>query len=127
MTRFWSVFPAFLVTLSAVAVPCGRPTRAEVVVLAGSAAGRTEKAADAEFVNEPFAVAYDAAGTLYGVEYTRGNRLFRITRPGEPGASSRVEFVAGAFHQSDPKRQLPPQTTTDPRPNFSRAAEAPSA
>ena len=95
------------------AVP--RPVQAEVAVLAGSAAGRTEKAPGSDRVNEPFAVAYDAAGTLYAVEYTRGNRLFRIAKPAEPGAASRVEFVAGVFHQSDAKQPLPPQTTTDPR------------
>ena len=92
-----------------------RPLYAEVVVIAGSAAGRTEKAPGAGHVNEPFAVAYDAAGTLYGVEYTRGNRLFRVTRPGEPDAAARVEFVAGVFRQPDPKVPLPPQATTDPR------------
>jgi sugar lactone lactonase YvrE len=115
MTRFFRFVTSLLAAACAAACPCERPARAEVAVLAGSAAGRTEKAAKAELVNEPFAVAYDAAGTLYGVEYTRGNRLFRIAKPGEPGAASRVEFVAGAFHQSDAKQPLPPQTTTDPR------------
>ena len=41
-----------------------RTLYAEVVVIAGSADGRTEKAPGAGHVNEPFAVAYDAAGTL---------------------------------------------------------------
>ena len=54
---------------------------AEVVVLAGSAAGRVGKEPDAAKVNEPFAVAFDAEGRMYGVEYTRGNRLFRIAKP----------------------------------------------
>jgi len=49
------------------------------------------------------------------VEYTPGNRLFRIVRPGELGSAARVEFVAGAFWQPDSKRPLPPQTMTDPR------------
>jgi len=89
--------------------------RGEVAVIAGSAAGRTAKAPVADGVNEPFAVAFDVSGTLYGVEYTRGNRLFRIERPGEAGAAARVEFVAGTFWQPEPKQPLPPQTTTDPR------------
>ncbi len=89
--------------------------RGEVVVIAGSAEGRTEKAPGPERINEPFAIRYDSEGTLYGVEYTRGNRLFRIVRPGEPGSAARVEFVAGVFWQPDSKRPFPPQTTTDPR------------
>ncbi|NQW46533.1 MAG: hypothetical protein HQ464_02060, partial [Planctomycetes bacterium] len=51
--------------------------QAEVRVLGGSAAGRTSKEPDPAAINEPFAVAFDAAGRLYGVEYSRGNRLFR--------------------------------------------------
>jgi hypothetical protein len=113
--------PATVLQMILLAAQCAmpsalvRPLYAEVVVIAGSAAGRTEKAPGAGHVNEPFAVAYDAAGTLYGVEYTRGNRLFRVTRPGEPDAAARVEFVAGVFRQPDPKVPLPPQATTDPR------------
>jgi len=115
-TRFVTGLPMILlVAMLAVSSVDQRPLLAEVVVIAGSAAGRTEKAPGAGHVNEPFAVAYDAAGTLYGVEYTRGNRLFRVTRPGEPDASTRVEFVAGVFRQPDPKSPLPPQVTTDPR------------
>lgn len=89
--------------------------RGEVVVIAGSAEGRTEKAPGAERINEPFAIRYDSEGALYGVEYTRGNRLFRIVRPSEPGSAARVEFVAGVFWQPDSKRPFPPQKTTDPR------------
>jgi hypothetical protein len=113
--------PATVLQMILLAAQCAmpsalvRPLYAEVVVIAGSAAGRTEKAPGAGHVNEPFAVAYDAADTLYGVEYTRGNRLFRVTRPGEPDAAARVEFVAGVFRQPDPKAPLPPQATTDPR------------
>jgi len=106
---------ACIFSLFGIAVVCDGVARGEVVVIAGSAAGRTEKAPGAERVNEPFAVAYDAEGSLYGVEYTRGNRLFRIRRPGEPDAATRVEFVAGVFRQPDPKQPLPPQTTADPR------------
>ena len=114
--RLYSVLSPILIAAALAFSPaCLRPACAEVVVIAGSAAGRTEKAPGAGYVNEPFAVAYDAAGTLYGVEYTRGNRLFRVARPGEPGAANRVEFVAGVFHQPDPKAPKPPQKTTDPR------------
>lgn len=92
---------------------------AEVVVLAGSAAGRVGKEPDASKVNEPFAVAFDAEGRMYGVEYTRGNRLFRITKPSPStytpelaGSTPQVEFVAGVFYVPVPKQSFPPDTAT---------------
>ena len=93
--------------------------QAEVRVLGGSAAGRTSKEPDPATINEPFAVAFDAAGRLYGVEYSRGNRLFRIAQPGQPQSTLKVaaggpeiEFVAGVFHTSTPKQAFPPDTAT---------------
>ena len=89
---------------------------AEVVVLAGSAAGRVGKEPDAAKVNEPFAVAFDAEGRMYGVEYTRGNRLFRIAKPAAAanaeGGVPQVEFVAGMFYVPVPKQSFPPDTAT---------------
>jgi sugar lactone lactonase YvrE len=88
---------------------------AEVVVLAGSAAGRVGKEPDAAKVNEPFAVAVDAEGRMYGVEYTRGNRLFRVAKPTAANAESgvpQVEFVAGTFYALAPKQSSPPDTAT---------------
>jgi sugar lactone lactonase YvrE len=89
---------------------------AEVVVLAGSAAGRVGKEPDAAKVNEPFAVAFDAEGRMYGVEYTRGNRLFRVARPAAAakaeGSEPQVEFVAGLFYVPLPKQSFPPDTAT---------------
>ena len=92
---------------------------AEVVVLAGSAAGRVGKEPDASKVNEPFAVAFDAEGRMYGVEYTRGNRLFRIAKPSPStytqelaGSTPQVEFVAGVFYVPAPKQSFPPDTAT---------------
>jgi sugar lactone lactonase YvrE len=88
---------------------------AEVVVLAGSAAGRVGKEPDAAKVNEPFAVAFDAEGRMYGVEYTRGNRLFRIAKPAAANAEGgvpQVEFVAGMFYVPVPKQSFPPDTAT---------------
>jgi sugar lactone lactonase YvrE len=92
---------------------------AEVVVLAGSTAGRVGKDPDAAKVNEPFAVAFDAEGRLYGVEYTRGNRLFRIAKPSpstytpeSAGSTPQVEFVAGLFYVPAPKQSFPPDTAT---------------
>ena len=79
-------------------------------MLAGSAAGRVGKEPDAAKVNEPFAVAFDAEGRMYGVEYTRGNRLFRIAKPA--GSTPQVEFVAGMFYVPAPKQSFPPDTAT---------------
>ena len=84
-------------------------------MLAGSAAGRVGKEPDAAKVNEPFAVAFDAEGRMYGVEYTRGNRLFRIAKPAAENAEGgvpQVEFVAGVFYVPAPKQIFPPDTST---------------
>ncbi|MFM7244042.1 MAG: hypothetical protein ACKO40_07685 [Planctomycetaceae bacterium] len=83
---------------------------ADVVVLCGRAEGRVAGAASEDRVNEPFAVDLDADGRLYGVEYTRGNRLFRIDDPA--AAEPRVEFVAGVFHVSSDKDRFPPDRET---------------
>jgi sugar lactone lactonase YvrE len=88
----WAVW---LVT--ALVVAGGGSANAEVTVLVGHAAGRVVKEPDPARVNEPFAVGFDAEGRMYGVEYTRGNRLFRVATDGA------VEFVAGRFHVSNPR------------------------
>lgn len=84
-----------LIMLAAVVVAAA-PAWAEVRVLVGSPAGRAAQEPDPAVVNEPFAVAFDAAGRLYAVEYTRGDRLFRIADPAAPA----VECVAGIFRSS---------------------------
>jgi streptogramin lyase len=86
----------------AMAVPC----RGEVAVLVGDPAGRVAKEPDPARMNEPFAVAFDAEGRMYGVEYTRGNRLFRVA------AGGAVEFVAGIFHVSKYGDVFPPDEAT---------------
>jgi len=95
---------------------------AEVVVLAGTAAGRVGKEPDAAKVNEPFAVAFDAEGRMYGVEYTRGNRLFRVAKPAaakdkpeSADSAAQVEFVAGVFYVPAPKQTFPLDTATAAR------------
>ena len=87
------------------------PGSAEVVVLAGRPEGRSASKPDAAGINEPFAVAFDAEGGMYGVEYGRGNRLFRIAKPGAQGAG--VEFVAGVFYaSSSPDGKAPTDQAT---------------
>ena len=71
----------------------------DVAVLIGSADGRLGEPS-AERVNEPFAVDFDRQGVLYGVEFTRGNRVFRSSLPIDEWSSTGpidVDFVAGMF------------------------------
>ena len=90
----------------ALALALAAPARAEVAVLVGDPAGRVTNEPDPARVNEPFAVAFDAEGRMYGVEYTRGNRLFRVAADGA------VEFVAGRFHVSKHGDVFPPDQVT---------------
>lgn len=81
---------------------------AEILVLAGTAGGRATESPAAAIVNEPFAVDFDAQGRLYGVEFTRGNRVFRSSGPiTANGGPPTIEFVAGQFHQTTSKSVLP--------------------
>jgi len=84
----------------AVALLGGSAVAGEIAVWIGAAEGRSGAAAKAS-VNEPFAVDFDREGRLYGVEFTRGNRLFRTVGP--VNAAAGVEFVAGTFWQADGK------------------------
>jgi sugar lactone lactonase YvrE len=81
---------------------------AEVGVLTGAITGRAAESPAADIVNEPFAVDFDAQGRLYGVEFTRGNRVFRSSGPiTADGGPPTIEFVAGQFHQTTSKTVLP--------------------
>lgn len=102
----WTAIVTILLCSPAVAVA------GDVRVLVGSEKGRVSKEPDAAIVNEPFAVAFDAEGRLYGVEFSRGNRLFRVERPAADG-TSKVTFVAGVFHAGDHKTVAAPDAETD--------------
>ena len=111
--------PSALVWIAMHSAVAALAARAEVAVVAGSPAGRVGKEPDAAKINEPFAVAFDAAGQMYGVECSRGNRLFRIAKPADVKAGEtpaegtpQVEFVAGVFHASTSQQPLPPDTAT---------------
>lgn len=115
LQRQWLLVTSTLVWAAMVSSLQAPSASAEVVVLAGSAAGRVGKEPDAAKVNEPFAVAFDAEGRMYGVEYTRGNRLFRVAKPATAqaeGGVPLVEFVAGMFYVPAPKQTFPPDTAT---------------
>lgn len=85
-----------------VAVALAAPCFADVEVLVGDPAGRVAREPDPALVNEPFAVAFDAEGRMYGVEFNRGNRLFRVSAEGT------VEFVADTFNHQI--RSFDPET-----------------
>lgn len=48
-------------------------------------------------VSEPFSVDFDAKGALYGVEFTKSNRIFKL-------ADGRLEFIAGVQHNAEKQK-----------------------
>lgn len=48
-------------------------------------------------ISEPFSVNFDPAGIMYGVEFTKSNRIFRV-------ADGKVEFVAGVQHNAEKQK-----------------------
>ena len=51
-------------------------------------------------VMEPFSVVFDKAGVMYGVEFTKANRVFKMSPDGK------VTFIAGVKETSDLKKPL---------------------
>jgi hypothetical protein len=49
---------------------------------------------------DPFSVVFDAAGTMYGVEFTKTNRVFRLSKDGK------FSFIAGQKAGTDMKQPL---------------------
>src|SRR6187402_3084758 len=49
-------------------------------------------------VAEPFSIDFDAKGVLYGVEFTKSNRVYKL-------AGGKLEFIAGAQHNEDEKNK----------------------
>lgn len=107
----WRAFTANLLLAACIATSKLGVGRAEVQLLCGTATGRTTKQPDPAIVNEPFAVSFDTQGRMYGVEYVRGNRLFRIAKETD-GSPAKPEFVAGVFHASNDKTRFPPDAAT---------------
>lgn len=52
-----------------------------------------------EVVNEPFSVDFDAKGDLYGVEFTKSNRVFKLS-------GKKLEFIAGVNHDTEKNRKV---------------------
>ena len=52
-----------------------------------------------EVVNEPFSVDFDAKGDLHGVEFTKSNRVFKLS-------GKKLEFIAGVNHDTEKNRKV---------------------
>lgn len=65
--------------------------RADVDVIAGAPV--------TEVVNEPFSVDFDSKGDLYGVEFTKSNRVFKLI-------GKKLEFIAGVNHDTEKNRKV---------------------
>lgn len=50
-----------------------------------------------EHVSEPFSVDFDAQGTMYGVEFTKSNRVFQW-------ANDKLSFIAGGQHNAEKQK-----------------------
>lgn len=62
---------------------------------------RVEAVISAGVVSEPFSVIFDKAGNMYGVEFTKSNRVFKRTPDGT------VTFIAGVSAATNEKELLP--------------------
>lgn len=73
--------------------------------LAAIAAGEVVVVNEKAPLTEPFSVVFDDAGTLYGVEYENGNRVFSISSKGKfsviSGASSKAGHKLGDVAKGD--------------------------
>jgi len=71
-------------------------------LLVGTAAADVEVIAGApvtDVVNEPFSVDFDAKGDLYGVEFTKSNRVFKLS-------GKKLEFIVGVNHGTEKNRKV---------------------
>jgi DNA-binding beta-propeller fold protein YncE len=75
--------------LFALAAACSIPARAEVEVLIGAPATAP--------LSQPFSIDFDAKGVLYGVEFTKSNRVYKF-------ADGKLEFIAGAQRNSEKEK-----------------------
>ena len=108
-----------LVALSAAGARLAVADEGGVRVIIGSAEGRQGEPA-ADRVNEPFAIDFDTQGVMYGVEFMRGNRVYRTRQPIDAWPAEGevpVDFIAGKFLV----------TTMASDATFDASAPAPSA
>ncbi len=69
--------------------------------LAQTPSAQVEVVIPAGVVSEPFSVVFDKAGTLYGVEFTKSNRVFARSSDGK------LRFLAGLKAPTNQKELLP--------------------
>ena len=92
--------PGWMAVVALLLAVRGVPAADGITVLAGTREGRTVAEPLERVVNEPFATAFDLEGRLWGVEFTRANRVFRL--PAAPaGTTASPEFVVGEFRRTD--------------------------
>ena len=81
------VFLSILLAITGTAFATGRTS----LVAGGTGGGETH-------LNEPFSVCFDRDGTLVGVEFLKGNRLFKI----DPDSGT-LTFIGGVYAQTSSK------------------------
>ncbi len=89
-----------LACLLALILPPASPAAVELVV------GEPKT----EHVSEPFSIDFDAKGVIYGVEFTKSNRVFKFD-------GSKLSFIAGVQHNAEEKgakKATDVQDGTDP-------------
>ena len=67
------------------------PLSSEIVIVVGEPATQA--------VNEPFSIDFDSKGNLYGVEFCKSNRIFKL-------ADGKLEFIAGENHNTEKDRNV---------------------
>lgn len=77
------------ILISALAATFSLPAPAAVELIIG-----TPKT---EHVSEPFSVDFDSSGSLYGVEFTKSNRVFKWK-------AGKLEFIAGTQHNAEEQK-----------------------
>ena len=76
--------------LFALMASCASSARARVELLIGDPATTA--------ISQPFSVDFDAKGVLYGVEFTKSNRVFKL-------ADGKLEFIGGMQHNENEKEK----------------------
>jgi sugar lactone lactonase YvrE len=79
------------ILLFALAASCCPLAHAKVEVVIGEPATAA--------ISQPFSVDFDSKNVLYGVEFTKSNRIYKF-------ANGKLEFIAGAQHNAE-KQKLP--------------------
>src|SRR6187402_3246422 len=77
------------ICLFALVAACCLPALAKIEIVVGEPATAA--------VSQPFSVDFDAKGAMYGVEFTKSNRVYKF-------ADGKLQFIAGAQHNSEKEK-----------------------